>query len=142
MISFPVALALFSSLPFIYAAPPSENPLQKRQLDESLNCGMYASFCLTTKKKLFFVEQWGAVVAGQYTLYINQWGKDNAESGESCAALTSLDGTTIAWTNNWTWTGGDGVKSYTNVNLNEGLGKQLSEIKSIPVRRSYSFAGA
>ena len=49
-----------------------------------------------------------------------------------------------AWVNNWTWTGGTGVKSYTDLQLNEGINKQLSAINSMPVRlrsllSSYKF---
>ncbi|KAJ2987233.1 hypothetical protein NUW54_g9487 [Trametes sanguinea] len=32
----------------------------------------------------------------------------------------------------WTWTGGTGVKSFTNVQLNQGINKQLSAISSMP----------
>ncbi|KAF5381601.1 hypothetical protein D9615_005423 [Tricholomella constricta] len=99
--------------PFALAAPSAE--LEKRALDTSNHCG-----------------QWDTVIAGQYTLYINQWGKSGASSGSDCAALTSLSGTTIAWKNTWNWVGGNGVKSYTNINLNSGLNKRLSAISTIP----------
>ncbi|KAL0064555.1 hypothetical protein AAF712_008500 [Marasmius tenuissimus] len=121
MLAFSKFVALLALVPFVTAAPASENSLEKRQLDTASHCG-----------------QWDTVVAGQYTLYVNQWGKANAQSGQSCANLISLSGTTIAWRNNWTWQGGSGVKSYTNINLNAGLGKQLSAIKSIPVNWQWS----
>ncbi|KAF9269860.1 glycoside hydrolase family 12 protein [Marasmius fiardii PR-910] len=126
MLLLPKFVALLTFVPFIYAAPAAENELVKRQIDTSQHCG-----------------QWDTVVAGQYTLYINQWGKSNAQSGQSCASLTSLSGTTIAWKNTWNWVGGNGVKSYTNINLNNGLQKQLSAIKSIPAtwRWSQSSSG-
>jgi len=81
-----------------------------------------------------YCGQWDAVVADPYTLYLDQWGMDNADSGSACASIVSLSGNTIAWKNDWSWTGGTGVKSYTNINLNEGIGGQLSSISSIPVR--------
>jgi hypothetical protein len=46
---------------------------------------------------------------------------------------TSLTGSTAAFGTTWTWTGGNGVKSYTNIQLNQGLNKVLSTIKTIPV---------
>ncbi|KAG7095202.1 hypothetical protein E1B28_005978 [Marasmius oreades] len=115
------SVALITLLPFIYAAPVTENGLVKRQIDTSQHCG-----------------QWDTVVAGQYTLYLDQWGMGNAQSGQSCANLISLSGTTISWKNTWNWVGGNGVKSYTNVNLNNGLNKQLSAIKSIPASWKWS----
>ncbi|KAJ3562944.1 hypothetical protein NP233_g9265 [Leucocoprinus birnbaumii] len=102
------------------AAPSGE--LEKRQsIDTSVHCG-----------------QWDAITAGQYTLYLDQWGKGNAQSGQSCANFASLSGTTLAWKNNWTWTGGNGVKSYTNINLNANLNKQLSAIKTINAAWTWS----
>ncbi|KAF8652901.1 hypothetical protein AX16_004089 [Volvariella volvacea WC 439] len=116
MISFGKLSVLLLLTPFISAAPSRDGfVLEKRQIDTSTHCG-----------------QWDTVVAGQYTLYLNQWGKSGATSGQACASLTSLSGTTIAWRTNWSWTGGNGVKSYTNINLNNGLGKRLSAIGSIP----------
>lgn len=44
-----------------------------------------------------------------------------------------MSGTTLAWKTTWTWNGGTGVKSYTNIQLNAGLNKKLSAIASIPV---------
>ncbi|ESK82472.1 glycoside hydrolase family 12 protein [Moniliophthora roreri MCA 2997] len=109
-------LSLLGLVPFVVASPPL-----KRQVDGEEHCG-----------------QWDEIVAGQYTLYLDQWGLENADSGESCATLTSLDGTTIGWENRWNWEGGEGVKSYTNVNLNEGIGSQLSAINSIPATWEWS----
>ncbi|KAF8994059.1 glycoside hydrolase family 12 protein [Cyathus striatus] len=114
-------LALFLAfIPFISAAPATE--LKARQsFDTSSHCG-----------------QWDTVTAGQYSLLLDQWGKDGASSGSDCASLTSLSGTTIAWKSTWTWTGGNGVKSFTNIQLNSGLNKQLSAIKSIPATWKWS----
>jgi hypothetical protein len=66
-------------------------------------------------------------------MYLDQWGMGNAQSGQSCANLVSLSGTNLAWKNAWNWQGGNGVKSYTNINLNANLNKQLSAIRSINV---------
>ncbi|KAF8994044.1 concanavalin A-like lectin/glucanase [Cyathus striatus] len=83
--------------------------------------------------------QWDTVKAGQYSLLLDQWGKADANSGSACASLTSLSGTIVAWKNTWTWTGGgSGVKSYTNIQLNNGLNKKLSAIKSMPATWKWS----
>ncbi|KAF9451591.1 glycoside hydrolase family 12 protein [Macrolepiota fuliginosa MF-IS2] len=106
--------------PFVASAPTEV--IEKRQsLDTANHCG-----------------QWDTVVAGQYTLYLDQWGMGNASSGQSCANLVSLSGTNLVWKNQWTWNGGNGVKSYTNINLNTNLNKQLSAIKSIPAVWNWS----
>jgi len=110
---FSSKLLVFASLiPFILAAPIVE---ERATIDTSTHCGQYDS-----------------VTAGQYSLNLDQWGKASATSGQSCASLTSLTGTTIAWTTTWTWNGAGGVKSFTDIQLNVGLNKQLSAIKSIP----------
>ncbi len=49
------------------------------------------------------------VTAGNYELLLDQWGISGA-SGSQCAHVTSMSGSTIAWTTNWTRTGGSGVK--------------------------------
>ncbi|PPQ81463.1 hypothetical protein CVT26_011540 [Gymnopilus dilepis] len=102
-------IVLASLLPSLLAAPTAS-------IDTSTHCG-----------------QWDTVTAGQYSLLLDQWGASSATSGQSCASLTSLSGTTIAWKTTYTWNGGSGVKSFTNMQLNSGLNKQLSAIKSIPV---------
>jgi len=79
------------------------------------------------------IGQWDTVTAGPYSLLLDQWGKSGASSGSDCAQLTSFSGTTVAWKNPWNWVGGNGVKSFTNMQLNSGLNKKLSAISSIPV---------
>ena len=91
----------------------------RRQSDTSVHCGT-----------------WDSVTTGPYSINLDQWGATGATSGESCARWISLSGTTAAWVNNWTWTGGTGVKSFTNMQLNAGIGKQLSAIASMPVSPS------
>ena len=87
------------------------------QLDTSSHCG-----------------QWDTVSASPYSLLLDQWGASGATSGSQCANLISLSGSTISWTTTWTWTGGTGVKSFTNIQLNDGINQQLSAISSMPVR--------
>ncbi|KAF8816434.1 glycoside hydrolase family 12 protein [Phlegmacium glaucopus] len=109
--------ALLCLLPIIIATPLSV----PNTLDTSSHCG-----------------QWESVTAGQYSLFLDQWGLSYASYGSNCATLTSLSNTTIAWNNTWTWVGNTGVKSFTNMQLNSGLNKQLSAIKSIPATWKWS----
>ncbi|THH16069.1 hypothetical protein EW146_g4523 [Bondarzewia mesenterica] len=104
---------LSATLPLLVLASPVEH--FRRQSDTSFHCGT-----------------WDSVTAGSYSLLLDQWGASGASSGQSCAAVTSLSGSTVAWTNNWTWTGGTGVKSYTNMQLNQGINQKLSAISSMP----------
>ncbi|KAF5366617.1 hypothetical protein D9758_008989 [Tetrapyrgos nigripes] len=107
-------LALFLVLPLISTAPTAS-------IDTSQHCG-----------------QWDQVNAGTYTLFLDQWGLSGASSGSDCAALTSMSGNTIAWKNTWTWNGGNGIKSYTNIQQNAGANRQLSAIQSIPATLTWS----
>ena len=80
---FSKALALFAlSAPLLAAAAPTE--LAKRQVDTSSHCG-----------------QWDTVTAGQYELFLDQWGASGATSGQQCANIVSLSGNTIAWKTTW-----------------------------------------
>jgi len=118
MWSYSISLKMFSFLlfllPLIVAAP-------LEVLQTASHCGQY-----------------DGVMAGQYSLSLNQWGLRDATSGYGCAALTSLSGTTIAWNHSWAWEGDYKVKSYTNIQLNKGLGKRLSAIKRMPTTWSWS----
>ena len=105
---------LFRSAP----APVHGHTLGSRaSVDTSVHCG-----------------QWDTVTAGSYSLLLDLWGESGATSGSQCANLVSLDGSTVAWSTNWTWVGSSGVKSFSNVQLNEGINTQLSAIENMPVR--------
>ncbi|KAK7436683.1 hypothetical protein VKT23_018939 [Stygiomarasmius scandens] len=134
-------LTLLLLLPFISAAPAAELAVERRQsVDTSQHCG-----------------QWDQVNAGVYTLFLDQVLGERqrkqvnnfikrftavltaiSSNSNDCAQLISLNGNTISWRNTWTWSGGSGVKSYTNVQLNSGINKQLSAIRSIPATFSWS----
>ncbi|KAJ7233870.1 concanavalin A-like lectin/glucanase domain-containing protein [Mycena haematopus] len=111
-------LSVLLLVPFIFASPTPDANVEERAtaIDTSSHCG-----------------QWDTVVAGTYSLLLDQWGLSGASSGSDCASLTSLSGTTLAWKTTWTWTGGTGVKSFTNINVNSGINQQLSAITTIPV---------
>ncbi|KAH8109438.1 concanavalin A-like lectin/glucanase domain-containing protein [Phellopilus nigrolimitatus] len=112
-------LALATLISAASAAPP----LSARQsVDTSAHCG-----------------QWDTVAAGGYELLLDQWGISGA-SGAQCAHIASLAGATVAWSTNWTWAGGSGVKTFTDMQLNTGLGKQLSAISSMPTTWDWSYS--
>ena len=102
-------------LPLALASPTSPT----KRLDTSEHCG-----------------QWDTVTAGDYELFLDQWGISGA-TGSQCSSITSLSGETIAWSTTWSWSGGSGVKTFSNIQLNTGVGKQLSAISSIPVCFSF-----
>lgn len=111
-------LILLAPLFSLALASPTPVELNSRaSIDTSSHCG-----------------QWDTVTASQYSLLLDLWGESGATSGSQCANLMSLSGSTISWKTTWTWTGGSGVKSFTNMQLNQGLNQQLSAISSMPVR--------
>ncbi|KAJ7233867.1 concanavalin A-like lectin/glucanase [Mycena haematopus] len=121
------ALAKLSVLlvfvPFIAASPtPDGVSVAGVTIDTSSHCGQYDL----------------VVLHGTYTLLLDQWGMASATSGSNCAAIASLSGSTVAWSSTWTWNGGYDVKSFNNMNLNNGLNKQLSAIQSIPTTWSWT----
>lgn len=90
--------------------------------------------------------QFDSIVDGPFTLFNDQFGSGSAISGSQCAEILSLseDTKTVSWSTNWTWVNGasgGGVKSFANINLNEGVGVQLSKISSIPVSVPASRSG-
>ncbi|KAF7303802.1 Glycoside hydrolase family 12 protein [Mycena indigotica] len=111
--------ALLVLVPFIVFAAPVEE--RAAAIDTGTHCG-----------------QWDTITVTPYTLYLDQWGLSNASSGSDCATLVSLSGTTLSWKTTWNWVGGNGVKSYTNINLNNGINKKLSAISSIPSTWNWS----
>lgn len=108
---------LVSLLPFVLSALGTPVLEARDTVDTSVYCG-----------------QWDSVAAGPYSLLLNLWGESAATSGSQCSHLTSLDGTTVAWVTNWTWAGAStSVKSFSNIQLNEGINTQVSAISSMPV---------
>jgi len=85
--------------------------------------------------------QWDTVTASPYVLNLDQWGISGA-TGSDCAQITSLSGTTIAWTSTWSWSGGSGVKTFSNIQLTSGINKQLSAISSIQSTWKWSQSGS
>lgn len=118
MYSFYKLATLLALVPLISASPVEHDlSLDKRALDTSSHCG-----------------QWDTVTATPYSLLLDQWGAGGASSGSQCANFVSQSGTTVAWKTTWTWVGGNGVKSFTNIQLNSGINKQLSAIKTMTVK--------
>ncbi|KAA1472626.1 concanavalin A-like lectin/glucanase [Dentipellis sp. KUC8613] len=117
------ALALTFALPLLLPPLTAASPLTRRQIDTSSHCG-----------------QWDTVaIAGTaYTLILDQWGLAGASAGSDCARVTGVSGGAVAWAANWTWTGGTGVKSFTNVGLDDGLNVQVGQISAMPTTWKWS----
>jgi xyloglucan-specific endo-beta-1,4-glucanase len=119
-IMFANLVALLSIVSLALAAPVTDLAPRSVSVDTASHCGL-----------------WDTVTAGAYSLLLDQWGTSGA-TGSQCAHLTSLSGSsagaTVAWSTTWKWNSASGgIKSYTNMQLNKGLNKQLKNIKSIPV---------
>ena len=119
-------LFLLAPLASLVLASPMPTDLETRAtIDTSSHCG-----------------QWDTVTAGQYEMFLDLWGESGATSGSQCSNLVSLSGSTISWKTTWTWTGGTGVKSFSNIQLNTGVNQQLSAISSMPVSQKISLRRA
>ncbi|KAF8578203.1 glycoside hydrolase family 12 protein [Ramaria rubella] len=112
-------ITLFSLIPAFLAAASPVVP----EIDTSQHCG-----------------QWDTVTAGNYELLLDQWGASGATSGSQCAQILSQSGSTISWNTTFNWVGGNGVKSFTNIQLNAGINKQLSAITSMPSTWKWSMS--
>lgn len=85
-----------------------------------------------------FCGQWDSETAGDYTVYNNLWGQDQADSGEQCTTNNGLgsDGS-LAYSVAWTWLGGDGhVKAYPNAVIKADQ-QALSSLSSMPSEWSW-----
>lgn len=79
-----------------------------------------------------YCGQWDLEVAGDYTVYNNLWGEDNADSGSQCTTNNGVSSGSLSWSTAWSWSGGEyNVKSYANavVSISQVA---LSSISSIP----------
>jgi len=97
------------------------------------------------KRGTVLSSQWATEneLNGMYTLYNDLWGMSSATSGSQTTQETSASGTTVAWKTTWNWQGGSNqVKSYANLALNKGLGRQLSQIGSIPTTWHWTYTSA
>ncbi|KAJ7108546.1 concanavalin A-like lectin/glucanase [Mycena epipterygia] len=123
MFQFAKLSALLLLVQFATSAPTTDVAERAAAIDTTSHCGLFDS-----------------VTAGSYSLLLDQWGASGATSGSDCANLVSLTGTTLSWKNVWTWTGGTGVKSFTNINVNSGLNQQLSAITTMPAVWTWSYS--
>lgn len=86
---------------------------------------------------------WDTVKVAPYTLYTNLWGKSSS-TGSQCSNFISKNGNTVSWKTTWNWTrGSGGVKSYSNVELTDGVGsRQLSSIRSLQSTWNWNQSGS
>ncbi|KAG8221526.1 glycoside hydrolase family 12 protein [Butyriboletus roseoflavus] len=81
-----------------------------------------------------YCGQFETIKSGSYSLFTNHWGESDATSGWQCSVLEHVNGSTATWYTNWGWTGGTGIKSFTNIQLNDGNNRQLSAISTMQSR--------
>lgn len=72
-----------------------------------------------------------------FTISLNEFGVGNGTEGSQCATVTAVNDSAISWSTNWTWTGGDGVKSFSSVNLDTAIGRTVRGITNLPVRACF-----
>lgn len=90
-----------------------------------------------------------SITMGKYWLNSNLWGASTG-SGSQCISDTSINGSTIAWSTTWNWTGqANSVKSYDSSvlgwhwgwkNSNTGLPIQLSSNQSVSTSWSFNLS--
>lgn len=63
----------------------------------------------TITKRADSCGQWDSVETGNYIVYNNLWGQEDADSGSQCFGVDSLSGNNIAWhakyVSSLTWSG-------------------------------------
>ncbi|THU92951.1 glycoside hydrolase family 12 protein [Dendrothele bispora CBS 962.96] len=69
---------------------------------------------------------------GRFILENNLWGEASADSGSQSSQVTATNGNTLTWKTTYNWVD-------ANLDLREGLGKELSAISSIPTTWTWSY---
>ncbi|KAL2825257.1 concanavalin A-like lectin/glucanase domain-containing protein [Aspergillus pseudoustus] len=96
----------------------------------------------TLNRRADFCGQWDTTTSGDFILYNNLWGEDNADSGSQCTGLDSGSGNTIAWHTSWSWSGGEyNVKSFANAAY-QFTATQLSALSSVPTTWNWQYTGS
>ncbi|RDW70603.1 putative endoglucanase [Aspergillus mulundensis] len=87
-----------------------------------------------------FCGQYDTATEGNFIVYNNLWGQDNADSGSQCTGVDSANGDSISWHTSWSWSGGSSsVKSFANVAY-QFTSTQLSSLSSIPSTWEWSYS--
>ncbi|KAL4785364.1 concanavalin A-like lectin/glucanase domain-containing protein [Aspergillus varians] len=93
----------------------------------------------TLHRRSDFCGQYDTVTKGDFILYNNLWGRDDADSGEQCTGLDSASGNNIAWHTSWSWSGGKyNVKSFANAAY-QFTATKLSSLSSIPTTWEWEY---
>ncbi|KAL4989537.1 concanavalin A-like lectin/glucanase domain-containing protein [Aspergillus falconensis] len=94
----------------------------------------------TFTRRSDFCGQWDTTTAGNFIVYNNLWGQDNADSGSQCTGVDSANGNSISWHTTWSWSGGSSsVKSYANAAY-QFTATQLSSLSSIPSTWEWQYS--
>ncbi|KAL5525470.1 hypothetical protein ACEPAG_6806 [Sanghuangporus baumii] len=76
---------------------------------------------------------------GPFTISSSELEAGNATDGSQCIQVNAFNGSTISWKTNWTWTGRDSVKSFSNVNLDTAVGRQIRGITNLPTLFEWTY---
>ncbi|KAL3433007.1 xyloglucan-specific endo-beta-1,4-glucanase A [Aspergillus tetrazonus] len=94
----------------------------------------------TITRRADFCGQWDTATAGNFIVYNNLWGQDNADSGSQCTGVDSANGNSVSWHTTWSWSGGSSsVKSYANAAY-QFTATQLSSLSSIPSTWEWQYS--
>ncbi|PYH93911.1 xyloglucanase 2 [Aspergillus ellipticus CBS 707.79] len=101
-----------------------------------------AASAASVSRRSDFCDQWGTATVGDFIVYNDLWGEDNASSGSQCTGVDSYSGDEVSWHTSWSWEGGSSdVKSYANAAL-QFTSTQLNCISSIPSTWKWSYSGS
>lgn len=90
-------------------------------------------------------------LCGQYDEYSssgyqfnnNNWGKDDATSGQQCTTVDGADSGGISWHSSWSWSGGeDNVKAYPYGGRQVTSGQLVSDIGSMSTAAEWTYDGS
>ena len=77
--------------------------------------------------------QFDSVTSGPYAIQNDIWGATSGGGQSQCSQITSFDGTNVAWTSQFSWSGAaNSVKTYANAEASSNTAcKALSQYNSI-----------
>lgn len=86
-----------------------------------------------------FCGQYDTYTDGNWIVYNDLWGEDEATSGSQCTTVSTVDGDSISWSTSWSWEGiSYDVKSFANAEYTI-TATELSAISSIPTTWDWRY---
>lgn len=98
-----------------------------------------SAFCLATGAVVELTGTWTCKSHGGYDLCNDQWNTYSG-TGSQVSYLTGGSKNSIAWSTDWSWTGGwNDVKTYANAASTSAKGMTLSKIKAVPTKWKWHY---